>query len=79
MFGALVTTIFASGIPGMFMVISLLLQGGFDFTPLQSGLTDTPFSVGVLVASAIAGRFGAHYLRARLASSGRCWSLVLAG
>jgi EmrB/QacA subfamily drug resistance transporter len=70
MFGAFVTTIFASGIPGMFMVISLLLQGGFDFTPLQSGLTNTPFSVGVLVASVIAGRFGAHYLRARLAASG---------
>lgn len=70
MFGAFVVTVFASGIPGMFMVISLLLQGGFDFTPLQSGLTNTPFSVGVLIASAIAGRFGARYLRARLALAG---------
>ena len=70
MFGALVTTVFASGIPGMFMVISLLLQGGFDFSPLNSGLTNTPFSVGVLIASLIAGRFGSHYLRARLAASG---------
>ncbi|MFN4211277.1 MAG: DHA2 family efflux MFS transporter permease subunit [Devosia sp.] len=70
MFGAFVITVFASGIPGMFMVISLLLQGGFDFTPLQSGLTNTPFSVGVLIASVIAGRFGARYLRARLATSG---------
>ena len=70
MFGAFVTTVFASGIPGMFMVISLLLQGGFGFTPLESGLTNTPFSVGVLIASLIAGRFGSHYLRARLATSG---------
>jgi EmrB/QacA subfamily drug resistance transporter len=70
MFGAFVTTVFASGIPGMFMVISLLLQGGFDFTPLESGLTNTPFSVGVLVASLIAGRFGSTYLRSRLAVSG---------
>lgn len=70
MFGALVVTIFASGIPGMFMVISLLLQGGFNFTPLESGLTNTPFSVGVLIASAIAGRFGARYLRGRLALAG---------
>lgn len=70
MFGAFVTTVFASGIPGMFMVISLLLQGGFNFTPLESGLTNTPFSVGVLVASLIAGRFGASYLRGRLALSG---------
>ena len=63
MFGAFVVTVFASGIPGMFMVISLLLQGGFGFTPLESGLTNTPFSVGVLIASAIAGRFGSNYLR----------------
>ena len=70
MFGAFVTTIFASGIPGMFMVISLLLQGGFALTPLESGLANTPFSVGVLLASAIAGRFGSHFLRARLATSG---------
>ena len=70
MFGALVVTIFASGIPGMFLVISLLLQSGFGFTPLQSGLTNTPFSIGVLIASVIAGRFGAHYLRSRLAGAG---------
>ena len=76
MFGAFVMTIFASGIPGMFMVISLLLQGGFDFTPLQSGLTNTPFSVGVLIASGIAGRLGARYLRLRLAASG---ALLVAG
>jgi len=70
MFGALVVTIFASGIPGMFMVISLLLQAGFGFSPLQSGLTNTPFSVGVLIASFIAGRFGSHYLRSRVAAAG---------
>nr|WP_295886290.1 DHA2 family efflux MFS transporter permease subunit [uncultured Devosia sp.] len=70
MFGAFVVTVFSSGIPGMFMVISLLLQGGFDFTPLESGLTNTPFSVGVLIASAIAGRFGSRYLRGRLAVAG---------
>ncbi|WP_375451865.1 DHA2 family efflux MFS transporter permease subunit [uncultured Devosia sp.] len=70
MFGAFVMTVFASGIPGMFMVISLLLQGGFAFSPLQSGLTNTPFSVGVLIASLIAGRFGSSFLRSRLAASG---------
>ncbi len=70
MFGAFVITVFASGIPGMFMVISLLLQSGFGYTPLQSGLANTPFSVGVLLASFIAGRFGSHYLRSRLAAAG---------
>lgn len=68
--GALVTTIFASGIPGFFMVISILLQGGYGLTPLESGLTNTPFSVGVLVISIISGRFGSNFLRTRLAVSG---------
>lgn len=75
MFGAFVVTVFASGIPGMFLVISLLLQSGFGFSPLESGLTNTPFSVGVLIASAIAGRFGAHYLRTRLAAAGALLTL----
>ncbi len=65
--GALVTAIFASGIPGFFMVISIMLQVGFGFTPIESGLTNTPFSVGVLVVSLVAGRFGSHYLRTRVA------------
>ena len=64
--GLLITTIFASGIPAMFMVISLLLQSGYGFTPLESGLTNTPFSVGVLAVSLVAGRFGQRYLRTRL-------------
>lgn len=67
--GSFVLTVFSSGIPGFFMVISLLLQAGFDFTPLESGLTNTPFSVGVLVVSLIAGRFGQSYLRTRAAVS----------
>jgi len=67
--GAGVLTIFSSGIPGFFMVISLLLQAGFGFTPLESGLTNTPFSVGVLVISLVAGRFGQSYLRTRAAVS----------
>jgi len=86
MFGAFVITVFASGIPGMFMVISIFLQSGFGLTPLASGLTNTPFSVGVLIASGIAGRFGAHYLRSRLAAAGALLSagilwlhLIIAG
>jgi EmrB/QacA subfamily drug resistance transporter len=67
--GAGVLTVFSSGIPGFFMVISLLLQAGYGFTPLESGLTNTPFSVGVLVVSLIAGRFGQSYLRTRAAIS----------
>lgn len=64
--GLLITTIFASGIPAMFMVLSLMLQSGYGFTPLESGLTNTPFSVGVLTVSLFIGRLGQKYLRTRL-------------
>lgn len=64
--GLLVTTVFASGVPAMFMIISLTLQSGFGLTPLQSGLVNTPFSVGVLLVSLFIGRLGQRYLRARL-------------
>lgn len=65
--GLLITTIFASGVPAMFMVISLMVQSGYGFTPLQSGLINTPFSVGVLSVSLFIGRLGQRYLRTRLA------------
>lgn len=64
--GLVITTIFASGIPAMFMVLSLMLQSGYGFTPLESGLTNTPFSVGVLTVSLFIGRLGQKYLRTRL-------------
>jgi EmrB/QacA subfamily drug resistance transporter len=65
--GLLITTIFASGIPPMFMVISLLLQSGYGLSPLESGLTNTPFSVGVLSVSLFIGRLGQRFLKTRLA------------
>ena len=68
--GMVVVLVFASGIPGLFLVISLLLQSGFGFSPLDSGLTNVPFSVGVLAASVLAGRLGSGYLRARMMAAG---------
>jgi len=65
--GLLITTVFASGVPAMFMVISLMLQSGYGFSPLESGLVNTPFSVGVLAVSLFIGRLGQRYLRTRLA------------
>ena len=65
--GLLITTVFASGVPAMFMVISLMLQSGYGFTPLESGLVNTPFSVGVLTVSLFIGRLGQRFLRTRLA------------
>ena len=73
--GLLITTIFASGIPAMFLVISLTVQSGFGFTPLQSGMVNTPFSLGVMLVSFFIGRLGQRFLRGRLALG----ALIIAG
>ncbi|HEY4199219.1 MAG TPA: DHA2 family efflux MFS transporter permease subunit [Devosiaceae bacterium] len=65
--GALMTVIFASGVPGFFLTFSIFLQSGFGLTPLQSGLTGVPFSVGVIFASFASGKLGSNFLRQRFA------------
>jgi EmrB/QacA subfamily drug resistance transporter len=64
--GAGLATLFFSGIPGFFLVLAIFLQSGFGFTPILSGLTTIPFSLGVLVISALSSRLGGHYLRVRV-------------
>lgn len=70
----MVLTLF-SGIPGFFLVLALFLQNGNGLTPLQSGLTTMPFSIGVLLASFISGRLGMRWPRRRIMAG----SLFLAG
>ncbi len=53
--GTAMSTMLFSGVPGFFLVLAIYLQSGNGLEPLQSGLTTVPFSVGVLVASAVSG------------------------
>jgi EmrB/QacA subfamily drug resistance transporter len=64
--GGLLAMALFSTIPGLFLCAALLLQLGFGFTPLASGLATVPFSVGVLVTSMLAGRLGRFAARPRL-------------
>lgn len=66
--GALMTLFFASGVPGFFLGFAIFLQTGFGLTPLQSGLTGIPFSIGVVCASLASGRLGSRYLPQRFAA-----------
>lgn len=65
----IVMLIFA-GIPGFFLVLAVMLQVGNGLTPLQSGLTTMPFSLGVLVASIASGRLGLRWPRRRIMAGG---------
>lgn len=54
--GVLIGTIYFTGFTGVLLVVTVFLQEGVGFTPLQAGLTTTPFAVGTAVMSPIAGR-----------------------
>ncbi|TCT43069.1 MFS transporter [Martelella mediterranea] len=66
MLGGLMSLFFFSTMPGFFLCLALFLQVGFEFSPLKSGLTTVPFSLGVLIASLISGRLGTHGLKLRV-------------
>jgi EmrB/QacA subfamily drug resistance transporter len=66
MLGLATVTLFFAGIPGLFFILAVFFQSGFDLTPLQSGLTTAPFPIGILLASRLTSRFGERYLSARL-------------
>lgn len=72
--GCLLVGLLFSGIPGFFLVMALYLQEGFGLSPLWSGLTVTPFSVGILLTSPISKRLGSRHLRARVVTG----ALILA-
>lgn len=67
MLGASIAMAVFSGVAGFFLVLAVFLQTGFGLTPLQSGLTTLPFSLGVLMASVAAGRLGSRWPRERVA------------
>lgn len=54
--------------------MALYLQDGFGLSPLWSGLTVTPFSVGILLTSLVSNRLGNRHLRGRVVAG----ALILA-
>ncbi len=66
MYGSLLTGLIFMGMPGLFLTLALMFQVGNGLTPLQSGLTTMPFSVGVLIASLLSGRLGIRFPRQRI-------------
>ncbi len=64
--GAIMSLAFFSALPAFFLIFALYLQSGYGLTPLWSGLTTLPFSIGVLIASAISGRIGFKWQKQRI-------------
>ncbi|MCB5198747.1 DHA2 family efflux MFS transporter permease subunit [Loktanella sp. TSTF-M6] len=68
--GSFLVMMLFSGVPGFFFVLAILLQVGNGLTPLESGLTTMPFSIGVLLASGMAGRLGNRVPKLRISLGG---------
>ncbi|MDT7800128.1 MAG: hypothetical protein QOI78_3561 [Actinomycetota bacterium] len=74
--GAAVGALYFCGFAGIWLVFAMFFQQGLGYTPLQSGLSVTPFALGSAVAAAVAGRLVPRFGR-RLTVTGL--SLVAVG
>lgn len=61
--GMAIGTLYFTGFTGVFLVLSVHLQGELDLTPLQAGLLVTPFAVGAAITAPISGRLVSRYGR----------------
>jgi EmrB/QacA subfamily drug resistance transporter len=54
--GAFVGIAYFAGFTGIFLVVTLYLQSGLGFSPLQAGLVQTPFAVMSAIFAQVGGR-----------------------
>jgi MFS family permease len=54
--GSAIGLVYFIGFTGIWMVLALFFQDGLGYSPLRSGLSVTPFALGVAVSAVIAGR-----------------------
>jgi EmrB/QacA subfamily drug resistance transporter len=54
--GSVIGLVYFIGFTGVWLVLALYLQDGLGYSPLRSGLSVTPFAIGVASSAVIAGR-----------------------
>jgi MFS family permease len=61
--GSGIGLVYFVGFTGIWLVLALYLQDGLGYSPLRSGLTVTPFALGVAASAVIAGRLVSRFGR----------------
>ncbi|MFD2418607.1 MFS transporter [Amycolatopsis pigmentata] len=61
--GAALGAVYFCGFSGLWLVFALFFQQGLGYSPLESGLSVTPFAIGSAVSAALAGRLVARWGR----------------
>jgi EmrB/QacA subfamily drug resistance transporter len=72
--GSVLGLVYFIGFTGVWLVLALFLQDGLGYSPLRSGLSVTPFAIGVAFSAVIAGR-----LVSRLGRWLTVWGLTAMG
>jgi MFS family permease len=62
-YGAAVSTLYFTGFTAIFLLVTLVLQNGLGYTPLQAGLVALPFAVASGTSAALSGRLVARFGR----------------
>ncbi|MFD1826904.1 MULTISPECIES: MFS transporter [Mumia] len=57
-------TLYFAGFTSIFLVLTLYLQNGLDYSAFEAGLTQMPFALGSAAAAALGGRLVGRYGRA---------------
>jgi EmrB/QacA subfamily drug resistance transporter len=73
--GAAVGTIYFCGFAGVWLVFAIFFQQGLGYSPLESGLSVTPFAIGSAVSAAVAGRLVTRWGR-KLTVMGLCLVVI---
>jgi predicted MFS family arabinose efflux permease len=74
--GLVVVLVFNAGVPSFTLLLSMHLQGAKGWSPLQTGLSLTPYAVGALAGSRIANSAGSRFGPGALAASSLAMGLV---
>jgi EmrB/QacA subfamily drug resistance transporter len=61
--GSAISLVYFIGFTGIWMVLALFFQDGLGYSALRSGLSVTPFALGVAASAMIAGRLVARFGR----------------
>jgi MFS family permease len=61
--GSAIGLVYFIGFTGIWMVLALFFQDGLGYSPLRSGLSVTPFALGVAASAVIAGRLVSRFGR----------------
>ncbi|WP_116203471.1 MFS transporter [Amycolatopsis circi] len=74
--GLAAVLVFNAGVPSFTLPLSMHLQGAKGWSPLETGLSLTPYAVGALAGSRIANRLGKRFGHRALAASSLAMGLV---